>query len=772
MSENNQNHNVDAETQEMLRSFVSEGLDSLDTNEPIVEHLRDENNSEYVNAIFRVFHTLKGLSGFFEMMVINKLTHEAETLLDIMRKQNSVQSEETISVIYSTFDLIRALLQMVNDEFTDKGGEEESENMILVLKDMIEKIQNPDAAAEDEEAEEETPEDAFDAAEPEDEFDEEPEETAAEDEFDQPETEEDSAEEDSSEPVVDGLDGDDLISDDMLDNYITSATELIDKSETNFLLLEKEPDNKQLVQETFGAIHSLKGNSGFMGFSEIEEISVEMETILDSVRNGDLDIDQTVITIMLSNIETIRDRIEKIQEKASSEGKKDEPKAQKPKEEPKAKPKPKPEPKAEKPKEKPKPEPKAEKPKEKPKIPKIPPKPTSLQTMQRKDIRVETDKIDKLFDLVGELLTIETIVTNNPDLQGLELPNFNKSANMLNKIARDLQEITMSIRMMPLEGLFNKMKRLVRDVSIKMEKKVEFEVSGQETEMDKNVIDEIADPLVHILRNAVDHGVETPEERSENGKPETGHVKLSARYEGNEILIIVEDDGKGINKEAVLNKAIEKGLITTDPEKLSDKEIYLLVFEPGFSTAKEVTDISGRGVGMDVVKKNLEKLRGAIDVESNPGKGSVFTLRIPLTLAIMEAMIIRIGESKYALPILSVNESFRITKKQISHTMDGLEVVQVREDVMPVIRLYELFNKKPDSTDIEKGILIMIESRDKQVCLLADEIVGQQQAVIKGLSDYIGKVPGITGCMILGDGGIGLILDIESLIGLSETPVQ
>ena len=394
---------------------------------------------------------------------------------------------------------------------------------------------------------------------------------------------------------------------------------------------------------------------------------------------------------------------------------------------------------------------------------------SQLSAIQKKDIRVETTKIDKLFDMVGELITIETMVTNNPDLKGLNLPNFNKSANMLNKITRELQEISMSIRMMPLEGLFNKMKRLVRDVSLKMNKKVNLLVSGQETEMDKNVIDEISDPLVHILRNAIDHGIELPEDRIAKGKEEIGTVSLSARYEGNEILIIVEDDGAGIKRDIVLKKAEEKGLLKGPPESMTDKEIFALVFEPGFSTAKQVTDISGRGVGMDVVKKNLEKLRGSIDVNSAPDKGSKITLRIPLTLAIMEAMVIRIGESKYALPILAIRESFRPQLEMVTITMDGLEVVKVREEILPVIRLHELFNVEPDSEELNQGILIIIEARDRKICLFADEIVGQQQAVIKGLSNYIGKVPGITGCMIIGDGGIGLILDIEGIINMAQT---
>jgi two-component system chemotaxis sensor kinase CheA len=760
--------NIDAETIEMLKEFVSEAFDSLDTNEPIVEHLSKENNAESVNAIFRVFHTLKGLSGFFEMNVINRVTHEAETLLDLMRKQNKVQPEELISIVYSSFDFLRILLNMVSEQYTDEGGAEEAEDMIIIIKDAISKVQSEEQApAPVEEEADITPEETFSL--------------------------EEVAEEESSEPTESDNLTDDLVSDEMLGQFLLDASNLLESIENNLIVLEEEPDNLDIVRKTFGEVHSIKGNAGFMGLGEIEEIAGEMETILDSVRNSEIELNEVIISILLNNLEIITKRLNDISSgnnsqktedvatenneydnsldfseennesdfefdedidsdttQIESENLEEESKDIHLEKEPvQAAPK--------------KPEIKqAQK-------PKVQPTTTSKSFVpQKKDIRVETTKIDKLFDLVGELITIESMVTNNPEIKDLNIESFNKSAGMLNKITREIQEVTMSVRMMPLEGQFNKMKRLVRDVSMKMKKKVKFNVTGQETEMDKNVIDEIADPLVHILRNAIDHGLESPEKREEVGKPAEGTVTLSARYEGNEILIEVEDDGAGIDREKVLNKALERGLINTDPDKMTDSEIFKMIFEPGFSTAKEVTDISGRGVGLDVVKKNIEKLRGTIDIDSTLGKGSVFTLRIPLTLAILEAMIIKIGESYYAIPILSVTESFKVNMDDVSLTMDGLEVVKVRDEIMPVLRLHEIFHDEPKNNDLSEGILIIIETRNKKVCLFADEIVGQQQAVVKSLTDYIGKVPGIMGCLVLGDGGIGLIIDVESLITTAE----
>lgn len=769
---------IDNETMEMLTSFVSEAVDSLDTAEPLVEELKTTEDPEVINTIFRVFHTLKGLSGFFGMKIINTLTHEAETLLDILRKEKIKITEDLVTLIYSTFDLLRDLLHLVSNEFTDEAGSDDAENMKIIIKDAIEKIktgqfempQQPSVFEDlsvipsDAPFEQQTPdiEQVSDTS-----FD----------EFIVPPTSNQQEIEDNppKNQANAGFDLGSLISEEMITQYISDSADLLEATENNLIQLENEPDNPELIGTIFGAIHSIKGNSGFMGFSEIEEIAMETETILDCIRKKELDADPTVVSILLSNIETMRKRVEtlptQIQSNTNEATNNQEitktvsapPQVNIPKDI---------EVKAELPVAEPKPnvETTLPKPEVKKETPKFEQGVSKNIQAQKQDIRVETVKIDKLFDLVGELITIETMVTNNPDLVGLQLPNFVKAANQLNKITRELQEVTMSVRMMPLEGLFNKMKRLVRDVSLKLGKKVDLTISGQETEMDKNVIDEISDPLVHILRNSMDHGVEYPDERLASGKSDIGKVHLSARYEGNEILISVKDDGAGIDKERVLRKAEEKGLLQVPAEKMTDKEIFALIFEPGFSTAKQVTDISGRGVGMDVVRKNIEKLRGAIDIESELGKGTTVTLRIPLTLAIMEALLVKVGEETFAIPLMNISETFRVATQDISKTMDGLEMIKVRDEILPSFRIHELFKIKPKYHELEKGIILITESRNKKFCLFADELIGQQQAVIKGLSDYIGKVPGITGCMILGDGGIGLILDIEGTLLLAENP--
>jgi two-component system chemotaxis sensor kinase CheA len=327
-----------------------------------------------------------------------------------------------------------------------------------------------------------------------------------------------------------------------------------------------------------------------------------------------------------------------------------------------------------------------------------------------------------------------------------------------------MQEITMTIRMVPLEGLFNKMRRLVRDLSRKFDKKVQIVISGEETEMDKNVIDEISDPLVHIIRNSIDHGIETANEREQKGKTETGTVILSAKHEGNEIWITIEDDGRGLNREKIIDKAFERGLVSGDPEKLTDSEVWRLIFEPGFSTAETVSEISGRGVGMDVVRKNIEKLRGKIDIKSTAGKGSEIILRIPLTLAILEGITARLGDMLYSLPISDILTFHQTAKDAITSPQPGVEVVKLREELIPVIKLHEVLHVESEKKETDEGILIMVHSNGKKGALLADEIVGYHQLVIKALPEYMRNVKTLSGCSILGDGGISLIIDTRSLL--------
>lgn len=379
-------------------------------------------------------------------------------------------------------------------------------------------------------------------------------------------------------------------------------------------------------------------------------------------------------------------------------------------------------------------------------------------------IAVNISKLDYLMDLVGEIVISESMVIKNPDLKGLELDNFQKAARQLRKLTDELQDSVMSIRMLPVDTTFQKMKRIVRDVSKKLNKKVQLELIGEETEVDKNIIDHLGDPLMHLIRNAVDHGIETVEDRVKSGKPEMGTIRLEAKNSGRDVWIIVQDNGKGLNRENILNKAIEKGLFNGDPNDLSDKEVFSFILEPGFSTKAAVTEYSGRGVGMDVVNKNLAKIGGTIVVESVEGVGTTISLKIPLTLAIIDGMAIKVGDSKYTLPITSIKESLKIKEKDVIRDSDNNELVMIRGECYQIHRIHKLFDVDTNVTNLEDGILIIVESDAKTACLFADELIGEQQVVVKALPKYIKKLKGIAGCTILGDGNISLIIDINSIL--------
>jgi len=389
----------------------------------------------------------------------------------------------------------------------------------------------------------------------------------------------------------------------------------------------------------------------------------------------------------------------------------------------------------------------------------------SSYKVQRKDIRVDMEKLDRLFDLMGELITAEAMVVNHPELERLDnIDNFSKSASEMSKITRTMQEITMGIRMIPLDGLFNKMRRLVRDLSRKFDKAIDLAISGQDTEMDRSVMEEISDPLVHIIRNAIDHGIEDPEVRASKGKPKEGHIDLNARYEGNEIWITIKDDGAGLNKDKIIAKAEKNGILPPNWQDMPDSELWKLIFQPGFSTADKVSEISGRGVGMDVVKRNIEKLRGKIDVHSVLNEGSSIILKIPLTLAIIDAILLKIGAMMYSMPIGDVVEFQKAEEYQVTKTSSGQEVLRLREELLPVIKLHEFFKVKTEKSEIQDGIVIVAQAGGKKVALLSDEIVGYRQIVIKALPEVMGELRAISGCSILGDGSVTLIIDTGSLI--------
>ena len=383
-------------------------------------------------------------------------------------------------------------------------------------------------------------------------------------------------------------------------------------------------------------------------------------------------------------------------------------------------------------------------------------------------ISVDVAKMDMLMDLIGELVISESVVLQNPDLRvpGLKLDNFNKAAGQMTKISTDLQNVIMSMRMMPLTNTFQKMNRIVFDVSRKLGKDIEFEMLGEHTEVDKNIIEHISDPLMHLVRNSVDHGIETADERLAAGKTEKGRVTLSAKTESGKVWIIVEDNGKGLDREKIIAKARKQGLL--DPYKLdvdyTDKEVYQFITLPGFSTNEKVTEYSGRGVGMDVVVSNLQAIGGSLEIESTPGEGSRMIMKIPLTLAIIDGVVMEVGKSSFVIETGVVKEFIGIRDEVMIHKPDGQEFVMIRGECYPVLRIGEWYKLDGYQANTNEGMLVLVEIEKKMICLFVDRLIGKQEIVVKPIPDYIRRVKGLSGCTQLGDGSIALILDAAGLV--------
>ncbi len=725
---------INAEEREILLDFINESNEGLEQTELNLLKLEEsisrgeEIDSKTIDSIFRVIHSIKGSAGFLSLNLINRITHHAESLLDKIRKGKIKMRKSHIDVFLEVCDALQILLDYLKTHFSEEGFEGGSEDLILRLDKM---------ASTDVNVDKDTSPKAESSPQP------------------------------VPEKMPKTLDPNDLITDELKKQFVNESLELLDQLEQDLIILEKNPDNTENLQSAFRALHSIKGNAGFMNYRDINEIAHQAETLFDLARSDELVLQTQQFSLILKIVDFIRSAIEGLAEGKPPiipgkfglidllRGISDK---VKPQEEPQQ--------------EKPETKTAAKEDKKKPEKPEKPEEATASKKSGKKIgevIRVDVEKLNRLMDLVGEIVIAESMVSHHPDLAGMELEGFEKAIAYLQKNVRDLQDLATSMRMIPLSGLFGKMKRLVRDISMKKKREVELVVSGGETEVDRSVIEHISDPLVHILRNSIDHGIEEREERLKKGKPAQGIISLEAKRVGGEIWITIEDDGQGLNKEKIIKRAKEKGILGENEESLNDDQIYNLIFRPGFSTAEKVTNISGRGVGMDVVKKNVEKIRGRIDITSEFGKGTTINLKIPLTTAIVDGMLMRVEDSLYAIPTLDIRESLQVHTEQIIDLVDGQEVVKVREQLVPVIRLQELHNKMGAMRPLEEGIVVVTESTGKAVGFLVDEIVGQQQLVIKPLPHYIGKLHGVSGCAVLGNGNICLILDLASMVKIAES---
>lgn len=570
---------------------------------------------------------------------------------------------------------------------------------------------------------------------------------------------------------------------DLLREFINESREHLDNIEQGVLVLENSPNDAETLNTVFRAFHTFKGGAGFLNLMPINRLAHVLESLLDMARRSEIEINAPVIDVILRGGDLLKKFVNEIDgqisgtrpvaaieiptaelkgevtrlmegecssEATSAEIASPVAKVAEPAVTQKVSADPMPSSEASVPAPAPAGENQS-----------APPKSADAA---KAVVKVDTAKLDALLDLVGEMVIAESLVSQNLGQSHDGSAQFTRNLAQLGRITHELQRVGMSLRMVPIRGVFQKMARVARDLSAKQNKKVQFLTSGEDTELDRGVVEELNDPLLHMIRNSMDHGIETPEKRAASGKSPAGSLSLRAFHQGGNIVVEIEDDGSGLNRERIFNKAVERGLISADAQ-LSDEEVFAFIFAPGFSTAEKITDLSGRGVGLDVVRRNIERLRGRVDISSKPGQGTLFKITLPLTLAIIDGLIVKVGDERYILPTLSVRESFRPTADMISRVHNRAEVVNVRGRLIPLLRLYEYFGIRPTSTDPANSIFVVAQAGTSVRCLMVDALLHKQEVVIKNLNDMmVHKNRALAGATILGDGRVGLILDVNTLV--------
>jgi two-component system chemotaxis sensor kinase CheA len=580
----------------------------------------------------------------------------------------------------------------------------------------------------------------------------------------------------------------------ILGDFIVEASEHLEASDLHLLSLETDPGNRELLDAVFRAFHSIKGVAGFLGLDGVKILAHEAENLLDTIRNGHVGLQGPVMDCVFDSVAFLKTAIADLKKGVTDEddaasreqsaalririrqmlsGKAPEPKlggilvasgslAPEALEQALIK---------------------QADPENTKKLGEMLVESGQVDAKQvaqalrvqkssgaagavKETVKVDADRLDRLLDTIGELVIAESMIQGSPELKGRVSPKLVQQMGQLDKITRELQEMGTSLRMVPVRPTFQKMQRLVRDLAKQSGKKVEFTTVGEETELDKTVVEKIGDPLVHMLRNSLDHGIESdPEDRVRAGKPAVATVKLSAFQKGGNVCIEISDDGKGLNREAILNKARERGLLK-DEANPTDKEVWGFIFEAGFSTAKQVTELSGRGVGMDVVKRNIEHLRGRIDIQSEPGQGTTFSIWLPLTLAIIDGMVVRIAEERYVFPTLSIVRIVPLEEKNRMTVKGEGEMLSVQGELVPFFPLKDYLHRDGAREQTASRLVVIAESEGRRAAFPVDELLGQQQIVIKKLETAFQELQGLSGGAILSDGTVGLILDLDGLMKL------
>ena len=596
--------------------------------------------------------------------------------------------------------------------------------------------------------------------------------------------------EDVEEQLADGLAAD--ADQEMVSLFCSSAQDLLQDIEQGVLVLEENPNESTTIDTVFRAFHTFKGNAGVMNFVVLQRLTHELESLLDAARRGTFQLGRESIDLILQGADILKRYVAELSSQLSGvevgrkislpipslvrrahrmlttgsgpvPAKSSAPVVQNT----------------------------APASVEIPAIssttvqpiptpvfaaaqPVASPEPPAKQVAPTKQapassavgiVRVDTLKLDGLIDLVGELVIAQSMVVQNPDLKNITSEHLSRSLGQLRGITSDLQRTAMSLRMVPIRNTFQKMARLVRDLAAQQGKEIQLVLEGEDTELDRNIVEELSDPLIHMIRNSADHGIEATDRRIADGKPRAGTITLRAFHQGGFIVIQIQDDGKGLVPDRILAKAVERGLVKPD-NSLDEQEIFELIFAPGFSTAEQITDVSGRGVGMDVVRRNIEKMRGKIEIQSVAGAGTTFTLFVPLTLAIIEGLLVGVGDQRYIIPTLSVRESFRPLPGMVTTVHGRGEMVHVRGRLTPMLRLGDHLHTPVNAVDPTQGIVVVVEAGQDSRCLLVDELIGKQEVVIKSLGEMFHNQTAFAGAAILGDGRVGLILDIHALVKL------
>lgn len=761
------------EEPEDFSDFISCVLSTLDDAEKSLLDLeKNGNNPEEINKVFRLFHTIKGDSNLLNLSNLSSLAHEAENLLENLRSKTIVLDGDIISSLLDVVDFLKKYCDLLSVDFKEAVNSDLSPAINAIKLVLDQRLS----------------------------------------EFSQGESSEDFSLEDKPEVVVkaDDKKQDDVTSPkkcehvcqiptldlseglDVLTEFSQEAVEHLTGAEEAIMTLEDDPNDSESVDGVFRAFHTIKGLASFLELEDIRVLAHTSETVLDLVRKKELIFEGVVVDAIFQSIDDLKKLLVLLMEQVGFDGKLESPyfevssqisalkgiingtdlpvtgetkpvgeilvdegditdgelnealvlqsEAQKDK-----------------------------------KVGEILQGTNAVsQKSVRKalniqkgvtesSIKIRVDKLDQLIDMVGELVISETQVVQNPATRLIENQKFIKDLAELDRITRTLQEVAMGMRLVPVKSTFQKMLRIVRDLSRKAEKDINVMLSGEDTEIDKNMVELISDPLVHMVRNSCDHGIESKEDRISKGKSAKGNISLSAFHRGGNVVIEIRDDGAGLNKEKILQKAIERGIVSGN-EDLPDKKIFNMIFEAGFSTAAKVTDVSGRGVGMDVVRRNIEELRGKVEIDSEIDKGSVFSIYLPITLAIIEGIVIKVADERYIFPINSIIEFVQAEKKYLSTIAQKGEMFRVHGEVFPLYRLNEYFGVPSLHQEFEKNTLCLVDSDRGKAIFLVDELLGQQQVVIKNLGEKMKDIRGITGGAILGDGRVGLILDVNGVI--------